>query len=77
MTPTDVLAFESRAWVHPVAKELAITAELGISPTRYYQLLRDALLDPVTVAAHPLTAARLHRILWVRQQRRPAARWAG
>lgn len=75
--PVDVLAFESGCWTEAGAKEQAITAELGITPTRYYQLLRDALLDPVACAAHPSTAARLHRILQVRQERRPAVRWAG
>lgn len=77
MTLAEVLAFESRVWVHPGAKERAIVTELGSTPTRHYQLVREALLDPVACAAHPLTAARLHRILWVRQERRPAARWAG
>lgn len=77
VTLTAVLEFESRAWVHAGAKERAITEELGLSATRYYQLLRDALLDPVAVAAYPQTAARLHRILWVRQQGRSQARWAG
>lgn len=59
------------------AKEQAIAAELGLTATRYYQLRREALLDPAAVAAHPATAARLHRILSVRQQSRSPERWAG
>ncbi|MGO4424045.1 DUF3263 domain-containing protein, partial [Streptomyces sp. MCAF7] len=39
-----VLAVERRCWPGPGAKERAIREQLGISPTRYYQLL-NALLD--------------------------------
>ncbi|WP_353650969.1 DUF3263 domain-containing protein [Nakamurella sp. A5-74] len=61
--PVEVLEFESRAWVHAGAKEQPIADELGLSATRYYQLLREALLDPTAVASHPATAARMRRIL--------------
>lgn len=72
-----VLDFEARAWVNAGAKEQAIVQDLDVTVVRYYQLLCEALLDPVAVAAHPVTAARLHRILWVRQQGRSSERWAG
>lgn len=75
--PLDVLAFEARAWLHAGAKEQAIAAELGVTATRYYQLLRAALLDPTACAEHPVTAARLHRILFERDTQRSQVRWAG
>lgn len=62
MTPTDLLAFESRGWIRAAAKERAIADELGLSPIRYYQLLTQAMTDPAAVVAHPNTAARLRRI---------------
>lgn len=58
---TDLLAFESRGWIHTGPKEQAIRTDLGLSPTRYYQLLAKAMNDPAAVAAYPATAARLRR----------------
>lgn len=76
VTPADALAFESRGWVHAGAKEQAIVTDLGITVTRYYSLLRDALLDPTVCAQHPTVAARLHRILFERPRQRSRVRWA-
>ncbi|WP_438292536.1 DUF3263 domain-containing protein [Streptomyces sp. HUAS TT7] len=56
-----VLRMEGRDWPTPGAKERAIREELGVSPTRYYQLL-NALLDDTRALAHaPVTVNRLRR----------------
>ncbi|MFW6695288.1 DUF3263 domain-containing protein [Streptomyces sp. MAR4 CNX-425] len=64
-----VLALETRAWPAPGAKERAIRERLGLSPTRYYQLLNALLDDPRALAHDPVTVHRLRR---VRQARRDA-----
>lgn len=56
-----VLALERRQWSGPGAKERAIRERLGLSPTRYYQIL-NALLDDERALAHdPVTVNRLRR----------------
>ncbi|WP_329120785.1 DUF3263 domain-containing protein [Streptomyces sp. NBC_01465] len=58
----SVLAVERESWPGPGAKERAIRERLGISPTRYYQLL-NALLDDERALAHdPVTVNRLRRV---------------
>jgi uncharacterized protein DUF3263 len=57
----DVLAFERRSWLGAGAKERAIRERLGISPTRYYQLLNVLLDDPRALAHDPVTVNRLRR----------------
>lgn len=57
-----VLAVERQGWSGPGAKERAVREQLGISPTRYYQLL-NALLDDARALAHdPVTVNRLRRV---------------
>lgn len=73
MTPTDLLAFESRPWRTAGAKEQAIATEFGHTPVQHYQRLLHALQDPEAVAAHPVTAARLRRL--TRSPIRARARW--
>ncbi|MEV8328034.1 DUF3263 domain-containing protein [Kitasatospora sp. NPDC059811] len=64
-----VLALEGRQWRTAGAKERAIREELGLSSTRYYQLL-NALLDRPEALAHaPVLVNRLRRI---REARRSA-----
>ncbi|MQS12854.1 DUF3263 domain-containing protein [Streptomyces kaniharaensis] len=64
-----VLELEGRQWRTAGAKERAIREELGLSGTRYYQLL-NALLDrPEAVAHAPVLVNRLRR---VREARRAA-----
>ncbi|MFE4517244.1 DUF3263 domain-containing protein [Kitasatospora sp. NPDC056783] len=64
-----VLALEGRQWRTAGAKERAIREELGLSPTRYYQLL-NGLLDREEALAHaPVLVNRLRRI---REARRSA-----
>ena len=57
-----VLALEARQWRTAGAKERAIREELGISATRYYQLLNRLLDRPEALAQDPLLINRLRRI---------------
>ncbi|MGY5132805.1 DUF3263 domain-containing protein [Streptomyces nigrescens] len=65
-----VLAVERRSWPGPGPKERAIREQLGISPTRYYQLLNALLDDPRALAHDPVTVNRLRRIRDARRGRR-------
>lgn len=65
-----VLAVETRSWPGPGAKERVIREELGISPTRYYQLLGVLIDDPLALAHDPVTVNRLRRIRDARRARR-------
>ncbi|MFF3561936.1 DUF3263 domain-containing protein [Streptomyces sp. NPDC002574] len=56
-----VLDIAGRAWAGPGAKERAIRERLGISPTRFYQLLNALLDDPEALAHAPVTVNRLRR----------------
>jgi len=56
-----ILDFERSWWQHPGAKEELIRQHLGLSPTRYYQVLA-ALVDRADAYAHdPLVVRRLRR----------------
>ncbi|MGP3951739.1 DUF3263 domain-containing protein [Streptomyces sp. 7N604] len=65
-----VLGVERRSWAGPGAKERAIREQLGISPTRYYQLLNALLDDPRALAHDPVTVNRLRRIRETRRHNR-------
>ncbi|MEV8589639.1 DUF3263 domain-containing protein [Streptomyces sp. NPDC051180] len=65
-----LLAVERRAWPGPGAKERAVRERLGLSPTRYYQLLNALLDDPRALAHDPVTVNRLRRVREERQRRR-------
>ncbi|RBM17808.1 DUF3263 domain-containing protein [Streptomyces sp. PT12] len=65
-----VLAVERASWPGPGAKERAIRDRLGISPTRYYQLLNALLDDPRALAHDPVTVNRLRRLREARRRRR-------
>jgi hypothetical protein len=69
-----VLAFERRSWPGAGAKERAVRERLGISPTRYYQLLNALLDDPRALAHDPVTVNRLRRR---REARREGRREGG
>jgi hypothetical protein len=69
-----VLAFERRGWRTPAVKEQAIGAVLGLTATRYYQLLNvlidraEALeFDPVLVKRLRAQRDRRHRVRSPRQ----------
>ncbi|MEU8891425.1 DUF3263 domain-containing protein [Streptomyces sp. NPDC048442] len=57
-----VLAVERQGWAGPGAKERAIREQLGISPTRYYQLLNALLDDERALVQDPVTVNRLRRV---------------
>ncbi len=57
-----VLDFESRWWHFPGPKDHDIREVLGMSATRYYQILRRLLDDADALAADPMTIRRLRRV---------------
>jgi hypothetical protein len=57
-----VLEFEGSWWQYPGPKDRAIDEYLGMSSTRYYQVLRRLLDDPDADRAAPLTMRRLRKI---------------
>jgi hypothetical protein len=65
-----LLALEQRGWPGPGAKERAIREQLGISPTRYYQLLGALLDDERALAYAPVTVNRLRRVRQARRDQR-------
>lgn len=65
-----VLDFERKRWKHAGAKEEAIRADLGLSPTHYFQILNALLDDPAALAYNPTLVAALRRVRESRQQAR-------
>lgn len=65
-----VLAMEAHGFAGQGAKDRAIRERLGISPTRYYQLLNALLDDPRALAHDPVTVNRLRRLRQARRGRR-------
>lgn len=57
-----VLDFESNWWAYPGPKDVAVRHYLGMSATRYYQVLRRLMDDDDALAIHPLTVRRLQRV---------------
>ncbi len=56
-----ILAFERSWWRSPGAKEREILEALGMSATRYYQLLNELIDRPEAAAFDPALVARLRR----------------
>jgi len=56
-----VLAFERNWWRQPGAKEQAIRDMLGMSATRYYQMLNELIDRPEALAFEPVLVKRLRR----------------
>ncbi|MGW2471560.1 DUF3263 domain-containing protein [Streptomyces sp. NPDC001665] len=65
-----VLAVERQSWAGAGAKERAIRERLGLSPTRYYQLLNALLDDRRALEEDPVTVNRLRRVRDARRGRR-------
>ncbi|TRV77249.1 DUF3263 domain-containing protein [Streptomyces sp. 130] len=65
-----VLAVERQSWAGAGAKERAIRERLGLSPTRYYQLLNALLDDRRALEEDPVTVNRLRRVREARRGRR-------
>lgn len=57
-----ILQFEQRVTEHSGRKDAAIRQVLGLSPTRYYQLLNALLDSPAAIAAEPALVHRLRRL---------------
>ncbi|WP_370290220.1 DUF3263 domain-containing protein [Nocardioides sp.] len=76
LTDTDraILNLERAWWKYPGAKDSAIHERLGVTPTRYYQLLAALLEKPDALAADPLTVRRLIRLRDRRRALRSADR---
>lgn len=72
-----VLEFEAAWWQYPEPKDRAIREHLGISATRYYQVLRRLLDDPAAESIDPLTVRRLRRVRDLAKQRRVSRRLPG
>lgn len=56
-----VLAFERSWWREQGAKEQAVADTLGLSPTRYYQLLNELIDRPEALRFDPVLVKRLRR----------------
>ena len=56
---TRILTFERSWWRQPGAKEQAISDMLGLSATRYYQLLNELIDRPEALAFDPVLVKRL------------------
>ena len=56
-----ILAFERNWWRQPGAKEQAIRDMLGLSATRYYQMLNELIDRPEALAYEPVLVKRLRR----------------
>jgi hypothetical protein len=56
-----ILDFERGWWTRPGPKEAAIRAELGVSATRYYEILRTLVDRPEAFEYDPLTVTRVRR----------------
>ena len=65
-----VLDVESRYWRYAGTKEAHVRAELGMTPTRYYQVLGALLDDPAAEAEFPQLVRRLRRLRDVRKAAR-------
>ncbi|MEU9256652.1 DUF3263 domain-containing protein [Streptomyces sp. NPDC048270] len=70
-----LLDFEFRYWPRsaptaPGPKEAAIRNELGISPTRYYQLLNNLLDCEAALARHPVVINRQRAVREIRRNAR-------
>lgn len=63
MTAAAILAFERGWWLRAGNKENAIREVFGVTPVRYYQRLREVVLDPASLAIDPQAVRRLGRIM--------------
>lgn len=70
----EILEFERYWWKYAGAKERAIKDNLGMSATRYYQLLNLIIDMPDAVAYDPILVKRLQRLRAFRQRERVARR---
>ncbi|MEE9297716.1 MAG: DUF3263 domain-containing protein [Acidimicrobiia bacterium] len=69
-----VLEFEASWWRYPEPKDRAIREYLGMTATRYYQVLRRLVDDPAAEDIDPLTVRRMRRVRDQARERRLARR---
>jgi Protein of unknown function (DUF3263) len=72
-----ILAFERNWWRQPGAKEQAIAESLGMSATRYYQVLNELIDRAEALAFDPVLVKRLRRQRLRRGRLRSAATGRG
>ena len=65
-----ILDFERGWWRAPGPKDRHIRYRLGLSPTRYYQLLNDLLDSPEALRYDPMLVRRLRRLRTARRRQR-------
>lgn len=58
-----ILDFERGWFLHPEPKDRSITEMLGMTPTEYYDRLRELLSTPDAMSYDPLTIRRLRRMV--------------
>ena len=63
-----VLEFENSWWHYPEPKDRAVREYVGMSSTRYYQVLRRLVEDDSAAVAYPLVVRRLRRMKKERQE---------
>ncbi len=63
-----VLEFESKWWHYPEPKDRAVREYVGMSSTRYYQVLRRLVNDDSAAAEYPLVVRRLRHMRKERQE---------
>jgi hypothetical protein len=72
-----VLDLERGWWQSSGTKEAAIREKLGISTTRYYDILAELSASPDAQAYDPLVVHRVRRLRAQRRRARFEGRWAG
>ena len=68
-TDIAILRFEREWWRHRTPKDRAVRERLGLSGTRYHQLLNTLIDRPDALAFDPMLVGRLRRL---RERRRRA-----
>jgi len=71
-----ILEFERESWRSRTPKERAVRENLGLSATRYYQLLNGLLDRPDALAFDPMLVGRLRRLRDARRRIRFSRRFA-
>lgn len=68
----SIVAFERSWWKRGGVKDQAVKDELGMSATRYYQLLGELIDLPAAMAEDPMLIRRLRRRRDARRRERQA-----
>ncbi len=68
-----ILDFERSWWTDPGSKESRIRASVGVSSTRYYELLAALVESPEAMSYDPLVVRRVRRLRARRRRARLGA----